>query len=152
VTTANALTVVQHAALPAQIVRPESAVPAAEAFAQQMANQSQARRPVAEPEAIEPRFRRSEGNVTFLRDRRRAADPRDDQDRRTAERREAKQERRSFQATNSGFLTQMIAQEIAPDNGRSRSTFVETSVAAYEATIERAEVFIDPFRTLAVNA
>ncbi len=151
-TTANALTVVQNAVLPAQLVRPEAAVPAAEAFAQQMANQNQARRTIVEADPIEPRFRRSEKNVTFLRDRRRAADPREDQDRRTAERRETKHDRRSFQATNSGFMTQMIAQEIVPDDGPSRSRVIQSGVAAYEATIERAEVFIDPFRAYAVDA
>jgi len=141
--------------------------PSAEEFKQQAENntrQRQSRRQSDQAEQdrsgnIDQRpSRNNADNVTWIRERRGLRDAAHNHERRqhmdrrgfdTPAFNRASDRAPGLTTVGSGFMAQLIAQEIVPDINRQQGLMGQSGVAAYESSMARAEMHIDPFNAYA---
>jgi hypothetical protein len=170
VTNASILTTSHQTQLPA-VIRPRlRANPSAEEFKQQTENNARQRNSRRQEDSSDNGqigrtgqrpSRRAGGNITYIRERRDARDLQDSERRQTTDRRgfgiRALSQRAADRApalttVGSGFMAQLIAQEIVPDISRQPGLMSESGVEAYESSLVRAELQIDPFNAYTERA
>jgi hypothetical protein len=105
--------------------------------------------------------RRTPGNVTYIREQRHPHDAHSDERRQTTDRRgfgvrafaqRAADRAPALTTVGSGFMAQLIAQEIVPELSLQPGLMTDGGVEAYESSMARAEEHIDPFNAYTENA
>jgi len=152
VTSTNALTVVQQTIAPAPYPRSghpipaNPAIPANDFVPRHSQNRPQARHPLVDADEIERTGKHADKEAANLRDRRSAGEqqPR----RRDADYRQAPRQQSAMAFATSGFVAQFIAQEIIPGGGEVGGGVRGSEIRAYETTIDRIELYADPFQAV----
>jgi hypothetical protein len=170
VTNATILTSSHQTQLPAIIRQRPRGNPSAEDFKQQTENSAHQRQSRRQSDPSEEGrvggangkpSKRSSANVTYLRERRSPRDIHAQERRQTTDRRgfgvtsfaqRAADRAPALTTVGSGFMAQLIAQEIVPDLALQPSLMTDNGVEAYESSMSRAEQHIDPFNAYAENA
>mgnify|MGYP003984201709 CR=1 FL=1 len=105
--------------------------------------------------------RHTRGNVTWIRGRSDQQDISPDDRRQTSDRRgqgvnvftqRAADRAPALTTVGSGFMAQLIAQEIVPELSQQPGLMTDNGHEAYESSMERAEIHIDPFNAYAEHA
>ena len=169
-TNATILTSSHQTQLPAVIRQRPRGNPSAENFKQQTENSAHQRQSRRQNDSSENgRIGASDGkpsrkpssNITYLSERRSPRDIHAQERRQTTDRRifgasnfaqRAADRAPALTTVGSGFMAQLIAQEIVPDLALQPSLMTDNGVEAYESSMIRAEQHIDPFNAYAENA
>jgi len=170
VTNATILTSSHQHQLPAVIRQRPRGNPSAEEFKQQTENSARERNSRRQSDPSEDMrsgaigqkpSRRSHGNVTYIREQRNPQDLHTDERRQTTDRRgfgvrafaqRAADRAPSLTTVGSGFMAQLIAQEIVPELSQQPGLMTDSGVEAYESSMARAEMHIDPFNAYTEQA
>jgi hypothetical protein len=170
VTNATILTSSYQTQLPAIIRQRPRGNPSAEDFKQQTENSAQQRQSRRQSDPSEDGrvsaadgkpSRRPSGNVTYLSEHRAPRDIHAQERRQTTDRRgfgvtafaqRAADRAPALTTVGSGFMAQLIAQEIVPDLALQPNLMTDNGVEAYESSMNRAEQHIDPFNAYTEEA
>ncbi len=149
VNSTNALTVVQQTIAPAAYPRSGRSIPAIPAndfVPRHSQNRHHTRHPSIDSEEIEQAGKRRDNEAASLRDRRKPGEqqPR----RREADYRQAPRQQSATAFATSEFVAQFIAQEIVPGSPDRAGGVGRSGIQAYETTIDRIELYTDPFQSV----
>jgi len=153
VTSTTALTVIQQTIAPAPYPRSEIPNPANDSFPRQFQDRPQTRRAIADVDELELAKKRTENEAAAARDRRRAGMGEQPPRRRDSDYRQGQTEREpaGMVHADSAFVAQFIAQQIVPGSPGTGHGATGYEIAAYETTIDRIELFVDPFQAVSVR-
>lgn len=150
-TSTTALTVIQQSLAPAHFPRPDIPNPANDSFPRPVHERPQTRRAIGNIDDIELARKRAESNAQQLRDRRRADAGGQAPRRRDSDYRQAPRQPAAPAYADSAFVAQFIAQEILPAGAGNGHGATGYEIAAYETTIDRIELYVDPFQAVSVR-
>jgi hypothetical protein len=148
VTSTTALTVIQNSLASPQFPRSDLSNTASDPFARHFQARPRTRQAAANADKIGVARKRVENQPAPVRDRRRANAANHQPRRREGDFRKDPRQAAAMTMADSGFVVQFIAQEIIPGGPGGARGY---EIAAYESTIDRIKLYVEPFQTVNIQ-